>query len=54
MTPIKVVVTGAAGQIGYQILFRLAQGEVFGPNQPIILQLLELDRVTYSEDDVAN
>lgn len=44
MTPIKVVVTGAAGQIGYQILFRLAQGEVFGPNQPIILQLLELEQ----------
>lgn len=44
MNPIKVVVTGAAGQIGYQMLFRLAQGEVFGSEQPIILHLLELEQ----------
>jgi malate dehydrogenase len=44
MSPIKVVVTGAAGQIGYQMLFRLAQGEVFGSSQPIILHLLELEQ----------
>ena len=39
---IKVVVTGAAGQIGYSLLFRLASGEVFGPNQKVKLHLLEL------------
>ena len=41
--PIRVLVTGSAGQIGYQLLFRLASGQVFGENQPIILHLLELD-----------
>ena len=41
-TPIKVAVTGAAGQIGYSLLFRIASGEMFGKDQPVILQLLEL------------
>lgn len=41
-SPIRVTVTGAAGQIGYSLLFRLASGECFGPNQPLILQLLEI------------
>ena len=40
--PIKVVVTGAAGQIGYSLLPRIASGEVFGSHQPIILSLLEI------------
>jgi len=40
--PIRVAVTGAAGQIGYSLLFPIAAGEVFGPDQPVILQLLEL------------
>ncbi|MBR59481.1 MAG: malate dehydrogenase [Myxococcales bacterium] len=40
--PIRVAVTGAAGQIGYSLLFRIASGEMLGPNQPVILQLLEL------------
>ncbi len=40
--PIRVTVTGAAGQIGYALLFRLASGDCFGKDQPIILQLLEL------------
>ncbi|MBU0550281.1 malate dehydrogenase [Myxococcota bacterium] len=40
--PIRVAVTGAAGQIGYSLLFPIAAGEVFGPEQPVILQLLEL------------
>ena len=40
--PIRVAVTGAAGQIGYSILPRIAAGEAFGPDQPVILQLLEL------------
>ncbi len=39
---IRVTITGAAGQIGYQLAFRIASGEVFGPNQPVILQLLEI------------
>jgi malate dehydrogenase len=40
--PIRVAVTGAAGQIGYALLFRLASGDCYGKDQPIILQLLEL------------
>jgi malate dehydrogenase len=39
--PIRVAVTGAAGQIGYALLFRIASGAMFGPDQPIILQLIE-------------
>lgn len=41
-SPIRVAVTGAAGQIGYAILFRIASGEMFGKDQPLILQLLDL------------
>jgi len=41
-TPVRVAVTGAAGQIGYSLLFRIASGAVFGPDQPVILQLLEI------------
>jgi malate dehydrogenase len=40
--PIKVAVTGAAGNIGYALLFRIASGAMFGPDQPVILQLLEI------------
>ena len=40
-SPIRVAVTGAAGQIGYSLLFRIASGAMFGPDQPIILQLIE-------------
>jgi hypothetical protein len=39
-TPIRVAVTGAAGAIGYSILFRIASGELFGPDQPVIIHLL--------------
>ena len=42
-TPIRVSVTGAAGQIGYSLLFRIASGAIFGPDQPVILQLIELE-----------
>jgi malate dehydrogenase len=42
-TPIRVAVTGAAGQIGYALLFRIASGAMFGPNQPVILHLLEIE-----------
>ena len=41
-TPIRVAVTGAGGQIGYALLFRIASGEVFGPDHPVALQLLEI------------
>ena len=40
--PVRVAVTGAAGQIGYSLLFRIAAGEMLGKDQPVILQLLEL------------
>jgi len=40
--PVRVAVTGAAGQIGYALLFRIASGEMLGRDQPVILQLLEL------------
>ena len=40
--PVKVAVTGAAGQIGYSLLFRLASGSLLGPDTPIQLQLLEI------------
>ena len=40
--PIRVAVTGAAGQIGYSLLFRIASGQMLGSDQPLILQLLEL------------
>lgn len=42
-TPLKVAVTGAAGQIGYSLLFRLASGSLLGPNRPIELRLLEIE-----------
>jgi len=42
-TPLRVAVTGAAGQIGYALLFRIASGQMLGLDQPVILQLLELD-----------
>jgi malate dehydrogenase len=41
-TPVRIAVTGAAGQIGYALLFRLASGAMLGPDQPVILQLLEV------------
>jgi malate dehydrogenase len=41
-SPIKVTVTGAAGQIGYALLFRIASGQVFGPDQPVALHLIEI------------
>ena len=41
-TPVRVAVTGAAGQIGYALLFRIASGDMLGKDQPVILQLLEI------------
>lgn len=58
--PVRVAVTGAAGQIGYALLFRIAAGEMLGPDQPVILHLLEitpalpaLDGVVMELDDCA-
>jgi len=42
-TPIRIAVTGAAGQIGYSLLFRIATGAMFGPEQPVILHLIEIE-----------
>jgi malate dehydrogenase len=42
-SPIRVAVTGAAGQIGYSLLFRIASGAMFGPEQPVILHLVEIE-----------
>ena len=41
-TPVRVAVTGAAGQIGYALLFRIASGEMLGKDQPVVLQMLEI------------
>src|ERR1700753_4207188 len=41
--PIRVAVTGAAGQIGYSLLSRIASGAIFGPSQPVILHLVEIE-----------
>lgn len=41
-TPIRVAITGAAGNIGYALIYRIANGDLFGPEQPMILQLLEI------------
>ena len=44
-SPKRIAITGAAGQICYALLFRVARGEVFGPDQPVILHLLDLPQV---------
>ena len=44
-SPVKVAVTGAAGQIGYALLFRIASGSMFGPDQPVELSLIEIPQV---------
>lgn len=41
-SPVRITITGAAGQISYSLLFRIAAGEMLGPNQPVILQMLEI------------
>lgn len=42
-SPVHVTVTGAAGQIGYSLLFRIASGQMLGPDQPVVLRLLEIE-----------
>ena len=51
-SPIKVAVTGAAGQIGYALLFRIASGEMFGPDQPVALHLIEIPAALNALDGV--
>ena len=51
--PVRVTVTGAAGQIGYSLLFRIAAGEMLGPDQPVILQMLEITPALGALDGVA-
>ena len=50
--PIKVAVTGAAGQIGYALLFRIASGQMFGPDQPLTLHLIEIPEALGALDGV--
>jgi malate dehydrogenase len=51
-SPVRVAVTGAAGQIGYALLFRIASGQMFGPETPVRLQLLELEAALPALDGV--
>ena len=51
--PIQVAVTGAAGQIGYALLFRIASGQMFGADQPIVLRMLEIEPAMKSLEGVA-
>lgn len=51
--PVRVAVTGAAGQIGYSLLFRIASGAMLGPDQPVILQMLEIAPALPALDGVA-
>jgi malate dehydrogenase len=43
LSPVRVAVTGAAGQIGYSLVFRIASGAMFGPEQPVVLHLIEIE-----------
>lgn len=52
-SPIRVAVTGAAGNIGYALLFRIANGDLFGPDQPVILQMLEITPAMKALEGVA-
>ncbi len=52
-SPIRVAVTGAAGNIGYAMLFRIANGDLFGPDQPVILHLLEITPAMKALEGVA-
>mgnify|MGYP001270935343 CR=1 FL=1 len=51
--PIRIAVTGAAGQIGYSLIFRIASGQLLGPDQPVILQLLEIPPAMSALEGVA-
>ncbi len=51
--PVRVAITGAAGQIGYSLLFRIASGSMLGPDQPVILQMLEITPALKALEGVA-
>ena len=51
--PIRVAITGAAGQIGYALVFRIASGQLLGPDQPVILQMLEITPALDARNGVA-
>jgi malate dehydrogenase len=51
--PVQVTVTGAAGQIGYALLFRIASGQMLGPDQPVVLRLLEIEPAMKALEGVA-
>jgi malate dehydrogenase len=51
-TPVHVTVTGAAGQIGYQLVFRIASGQLLGPDTPVVLRLLEIEPAMKSLEGV--
>ena len=52
-TPVRVAVTGAAGQIGYAILFRIASGQLLGPDTPVHLSLLEIPAAVKAAEGTA-
>ena len=52
-SPLRVAVTGAAGNIGYALLYRIANGDLFGPEQPVILQMLEITPALKALEGVA-
>ena len=52
-TPVKVTVTGAAGQIGYALLFRIASGQMFGPDTPVELSLFEIPDAVKAAEGIA-
>jgi malate dehydrogenase len=51
--PVKIAVTGAAGQIGYAMLFRIASGQMLGPDQPVIIHAIELPQALKALKGVA-
>jgi malate dehydrogenase len=51
--PVHVTVTGGAGQIGYSLLFRIASGQLLGPDQPVFLRLLEIEAAQKALEGVA-
>jgi malate dehydrogenase len=53
LKPVQVTVTGAAGQIGYALLFRIASGQLLGPDQPIVLRMLEIEPAMKALEGVA-
>src|SRR4029078_9360966 len=53
MAPVSVTVTGAAGQIGYALLFRIASGQMLGPDTPVELSLLEIPQAIEAADGTA-